>query len=436
MKRNARKVILDVLNQVDQGAYVNILMQDIYKLEDLRDLDKNFISKVVYGVLEQRIYLDYVVRHFSSVRLKKIEPSILNILRMGAYQFIFLDKTPDSAVVNESVKLAKKASHRHSGFVNALLRNMMRATEPVALPDLEKTPILHYSVKYAHPEWMVARFIDAFGEAFAVDLMAANNATPALSLRVNTRHGNREDLMTKFQEMGIKSKISDIVEDGILVEDGKQLMLVDNPLFRAGLFTIQDESSMKVTEILGIEAGDLVLDLCAAPGGKCTHIGQKLQGQGKVVACDVSQKKVAIIEENLKRLKIDGIETMVNDATCLNEAFIGAFDKVLLDAPCSGLGIIRRKPDIKYNRLESDALALQAIQVEMIDLASQYLKAGGVLVYSTCTIDAVENEQVIQRFLSDHSEFEIDPVADQPYMKLYPNVDETDGFFCCRMIKK
>lgn len=436
MKRNARKVILDILNQVDQGAYVNILMQEIYKLDDLSDLDRNFISKVVYGVLEQRIYLDYIVRHFSSVRLKKIEPSILNILRMSAYQYMFLDKTPDSAVVNESVKLAKKASHRHSGFVNALLRNMMREENPVPLPDIKKSKIQHYSVKYAHPEWMVERFFKNFGEDFSVELMIANNKTPYISLRVNTLFINREDLMTKFEAMGINCKISDIVDDGVIVEEGKQLMLLNNPLFKEGLFTIQDESSMKVIEVLNPQKGEQILDMCSAPGGKCTHIAQKLAGEGKVVACDISPQKIAIVKENLNRLKIEGVETIINDGTVLNEAFVGKFDRVLLDAPCSGLGIIRRKPDIKYNRQPSDASELQTIQLQMINNASEYIKSGGRLVYSTCTIGGIENDEVIRKFLKEHDNFEIEKINDEDAMKLYPHVDGTDGFYCCCLKKK
>ena len=436
MKTNARKVILDVLNQVDQGAYVSTLMQDIYKIEDLSELDRNFISKIVYGVLEQRIYLDYIVRHFSSVRLKKIEPEILNILRMGAYQYLFLDKTPDSAVVNESVKLAKKASHRHSGFVNALLRNMMRAEKDVPLPDLKNQPLEHYSVKYAHPQWMVERFFELFGEAFAIELMKANNEVPFLSLRVNTLYTNREDLMTKLENMGISCRKSDKVEDGIVVEQGKQMMLLHNPLFKEGYFTIQDESSMKVTEILKPEQHDLILDLCAAPGGKTTHIAEKLQGTGKVVACDVSVKKIDIVKENLDRLRIKGVETLINDGTVLNQSFVNKFDKVLLDAPCSGLGIIRRKPDIKINRQASDAKELQVIQLKLIEVASEYVKAGGVLVYSTCTIDDLENDQVIEKFLAEHSDFTVDEIQGQKSMKLYPNTHGTDGFYCCRLQKK
>jgi len=435
MKRNARKVVLDVLNKVDKGDYVSGVMQDIYKLDDLSDLDRNFISKIVYGVLEQRIYLDYVIRHFSSVRLKKIDGDILNILRMGVYQFVFMDKVPDSAVVNESVKLAKKASHRHSGFVNALLRNLMREGLDGIMPDKAKDPIKYYSVKYAHPEWMVSQFIRDFGETFAVDLMVANNESPKLTIRNNSLCQNREDLMTKLREMKIDCDFSDIVEDGLVIDEGKQMNLLSNKLFLEGKFTVQDESSMMVTQMLDPQPGERILDLCAAPGGKASHIGQRLKGQGQVVACDVSQNKIDLIHENIKRLNISGIITQINDGLVLNETLVGAFDRVLLDAPCSGLGIIRRKPDIKFNRQETDGLDLQEVQKTMMSHAGTYVKDQGILVYSTCTIDPRENDQVIEWFLSEHKNFVLDQSIDVNPLKLYPNVDETDGFYCCRLKK-
>lgn len=433
MIKNARKVALELLNDNEKNQYVNKLVQNLYKREDIDERDKHFISKIVYGVVEQKIYLDFLIRKFSSVRLKKIEPSILNILRMSVYQILFMDKTPNPSAVDEAVKLAKKESFRHSGFVNGVLRNFIRDGHKVQIPRADK--IEYLSIKYSHPEWMVKRFIELFGEAFAEDLMKANNTIPDVSIRVNTLMTNREDYMTKLQMDGIPCRISDIVEDGIVIEQGKKLDLEHNEDFKKGLFIIQDESSMKIAYIVAPESGDLVLDLCAAPGGKTTHMAQ-LCPTAHITSCDVSEQKLHLIEENVKRLNLENVSLILNDATQENESFLNHFDKVLVDAPCSGLGIIRRKPDIKYHKTYEDILALSEIQINILSQASKYVKTEGFLVYSTCTVDPIENDEVIKQFLRTHQEFEIVPIDDNNALQLYPNVDETDGFYCCKMKKK
>jgi 16S rRNA (cytosine967-C5)-methyltransferase len=436
MKINARKVILEILDDCDRQQFSNKLIQDMYKNKDIPTIDKGFISKIVYGVIENKLYLDFVIRKFSSVRLKKIEPSILNILRMSAYQFIYLDKTPDSAVVNEAVKLTKKASFRHSGFVNGLLRNLMRDFNKVQLPNKEKETVSYLSIKYSHPEWLVDRWLGVFGLDFTEELLSANNQTPNLSIRVNTLKTNREDLMTNLTSMGISCEKSDIVEDGIIITDSKPLSLNDNEAFVNGLFTVQDESSMKVSELLAPKAGEHVLDLCAAPGGKSTHMSQLMEGKGQVIACDLTDKKLVLIKENINRLGLKNIQMKVNDATLKNESFLDRFDKVLVDAPCSGLGIIRRKPDIKYQKSLEDLVALKDIQTKIIEQASSYVKSGGVLMYSTCTIEENENRKIVDAFLASHPEFSILPFEDQEDLQLYPNVHGTDGFYCCKLKRK
>jgi 16S rRNA (cytosine967-C5)-methyltransferase len=425
MKVNARKVILEVLNEWNKEKYVNRLLMDVNNHPDLEIRDKNFISKVVYGVVENKLLLDYVIRKNSSVRLKKIDPSILNVLRMASYQILFLDKTPDSAAVNEAVKIAKKVSFRHSGFVNGVLRSITRMDE-IAYPTDVKERI---SIKYSHPLWLVERWIELFGSEFTEDLCKANNETPHLSLRVNTQKVQREDLITKLETSGISVRKSDIVEDGIIVENMKNSSLYQNDLFNQGYFTIQDESSMLVTEVLAPNPSDRILDLCAAPGGKTTHLAQRLEN-GSVTSCDVSENKLALINENKSRLSLDNIEVVLNDALVLNEAFIGQFDKVLVDAPCTGFGIIRRKPDIKYYKSSDDSLSLQEIQIGILKNAAKYIKEDGEIVYSTCTIDPIENQEVIKLFLASDDRFKVSKEK-----ILYPNVDETDGFYVCKLEK-
>lgn len=434
MKVNARKVVLEILNDCDKGIYSNKLIQDMHKREDIAEIDKNFISKIVYGVIENKLYLDFMIRKFSSIRLKKIDPSILNVLRLSVYQFLYMDKTPDSAVVNEAVKLTKKINHRHGGFVNGLLRNLIRDSHKIQIPKGDQVQYL--SIKYSHPEWMVERWIGLFGDEFTEELLRANNATPHLSIRTNTMKINREDLMTKLQMNGIDCQISDIVEDGIVVRQAKGFALDKDPLFQEGYYTIQDESSMKIGEIMAPKSGEKILDLCAAPGGKTTHMAQIMDNQGHIVSCDVSDKKLQLIQENIDRMGLTNIELKLNDATILNEAFINQFDRVLVDAPCSGFGIIRRKPDIKYHKSMEDIVALSHIQMQILEHAGEYVKSGGTLVYSTCTIDPMENRDLIKAFLSKHNQFERVDIEDNEDMQLYPHVDETDGFYCCKLKKK
>lgn len=433
MKINARKVVLEILNDVEQGAFSNKLIQSLQEREDLDARDKGFISKIVYGVVENKLYLDYVIRKFSSVRLKKIDPEILNVLRMTAYQIIYLDKVPNAAAVDEGVKLAKKINFRHKGFVNALLRSLIKGYDAVELPS---DGVERLSVKYSHPKWMVERFIHIHGYEFTEDLLSANNEEPDLVLRVNTLLINREDLMTKLNMLGLEVEKSDIVEEGIIVENLGNQRIDEIEWFQKGYFTIQDESSMMVGHIAMPEAGQKVLDLCAAPGGKATHMAQLMGNKGQVIACDVSDKKINLIKANVKRLGLNNVQMVINDATVLNESFVDKFDKVLLDAPCSGLGIVRRKPDIKYHKTLEDIHTLNDMQQSMLLHAAKYVKKGGELIYSTCTIEPLENSEMMDWFSKHHDDFERVTIDESLDLQMYPNVDETDGFYICKFRRK
>ncbi len=433
MKVNSRKVILELLNEADQGRYSNKLVQDVQARDDLDARDKGFINKILYGVIENRIYLDYVIRKFSSIRLKKIEPEILNVLRMSAYQIMYLDKVPNSAAVDEAVKLTKKINKRHSGFVNGILRSLIRDVDTVKLPTAENERL---SVQYSHPLWLVERWISLFGASFTEDLLKANNETPKMVLRTNTILINREDLMTKLSFEGLDVEKSDIVEEGIIVNQLNDRSIDEIKWFIDGYFTVQDESSMMIGHVIDPQEKEKVLDLCAAPGGKTTHMAQLMNNKGQVFACDVSDAKLKLVKENVRRLKLNNVRMMINDATVLNEEFVDGFDRVLLDAPCSGLGIIRRKPDIKYQKTEEDILSLNELQKSMLEHAAKYVKVGGVLVYSTCTIEPRENSILVDAFLKMNDGFEKVAINDTNDLQLYPNVDETDGFYACKLRRK
>lgn len=433
MKVNTRRVVLELLNDVEKGKYSNTLIQQLQKRDDIDDRDKKLISKIVYGVIENKLYLDYVIRKFSSIRLKKIDPDILQVLRLTAYQIMYLDKIPDSAAVNEGVKLVKKIQPRHSGFANGLLRNLARSYESVVLPE---DLLDRLSVVYSHPKWLVERLVNKHGSDFTEKLLEANNETPSLVVRTNTLLINREDLMTKLQLAGLEVKKSDIVEEGIIIDALGADALDKLMLFKEGYFIVQDESSMMVGHVLNPESSDCVLDMCAAPGGKTTHLASLMGNKGQVYACDVSQNKLNLIKENVKRLGLNNVRMFLNDGTKYNEDFIEKFDKVLLDAPCSGLGIIRRKPDIKYQKTNEHIEELMNIQYDMLLQSAKYVKKGGVLVYSTCTIDERENQEMMTRFLEAHDEFVREPINGTDDLQMYPHIHHTDGFYICKLRKK
>jgi len=349
---------------------------------------------------------------------------------------LYLDKIPDSAAVNESVRMAKRYGHSASaGYVNGLLRAVLREREKLVFPE---ETIARLSVQYSYPEWLVERWISQFGKDFCEALLDAGNREPELCLRVNTLKTDRESLMKKIES----ARASGLCADAILC-DGFDLAHSD--VFREGLVTAQDIGAMLASCVLKPEPGEVVYDMCAAPGGKTTHIAQLMQNRGSIRAFDIHAHKIELIRQNASRLGIDMITAEEKDASLYDAALSQTADKILADVPCSGLGIIRRKPDIKWNKTQADDLS--AIQMQILENAADYLKPGGELVYSTCTVEPAENELLIEAFLKKHPEFsavdftEILPeklqkeTAASGYLTLYPNVDETDGFFIAKLRK-
>ena len=446
MKKNSRELALKILNEVtEDDAYSNLsINKNIDK--SVTDLDASFIREVVYGVLENKIYIDYVIRSFSKVRLKRIEPVIMNILRIGIYQMLFMDRIPDSAAVNESVKLAKTyASKGSHAFTNGMLRNISRNKDKIELPDKSKDGIKYLSVKYSHPEWMIERWKKQYNFPFAEELVKANNKRPKLNIRTNTLKISRDELIERLEDQNLICKKTPYAKDGIIVENPINIINTDE--FKEGLFQIQDESSMLVSQIMDPKEGSLVIDVCSAPGGKTTHIAQMMNNKGRVIARDIYDHKLKLINENSKRLGLDIIEIEEYDATKLDENLLEKADYTLVDAPCSGLGLIRRKPDIKWNKRESDIDNIKELQYEILETSSKYVKKGGVLVYSTCTIDKEENINLIKQFLSENDDFELldfkdlvdnskDLIKNTGYIELFPNINDTDGFFISKMVKK
>lgn len=443
-----REIALKVLFDVNEKqAYSNISLNKHLEAYDLKKVEKSFITELVYGTIQWRLTIDWIIQKFSSVKLKKMSPWILNILRLGVYQIMYLDKVPESAACNESVNLAKKYGHSTtSRFVNAVLRNLVRNKENIEYPDREKDFENFLCIKYSHPEWMVKNWIKRFGNDFTEALLISNNKLPDFSIRVNTLKLTKAQLIEQFDQNNIEYMDGKYIEDALILKNPSGISKME--VFKQGYFHIQDESSMLVGGILDPKPGELVMDVCSAPGGKATHLAQLMGNKGTVIARDIHKHKISIINDTAKRLGIDIIKAEHFDATIVDENYLNRVDKVLVDAPCSGLGIINRKPDIKWSRTIEDKKGITEIQIKILKTAAEYVKGGGTLVYSTCTIEWEENEGIIKEFLKSNKEFYLEDLtpfipskiikatAKEGYIQLLPSIDEIDGFFIARLKKR
>lgn len=439
---NAREVSLRILLEFEKtDAYSNLLLDSELKKLDLSELDKAFVTRLVYGVITYKRTLDYIISKLSKIKMKKISSPIINILRLGLYQIYYLDKIPNSAGVNESVKLAKKYGHQASGnFVNALLRNAGKSSKEAFFEDI-KDKKEKLAISYSYPDWIVELYIKQYGIDRTGDILKVNEEELVDCIRVNTLKTTREDLLNELSEFNVKEGR---VKDILYTADIKRLLVSD--LFNKGLFTIQDEAPSLVGHIVKPKEGEEILDICAAPGGKTTHLAQLSNDKAKITAFELHEHRCKLIEKLCIRLGIKSIKVEQKDATLFDESMVEKFDKIVADVPCSGLGVIRRKPDIKWNTKEEDIEELTKIQYKILTNASKYLKTGGVLVYSTCTNVYAENEGVVNKFLEENKEFKISKIDNIPedFMKhvyndgmleLSPDKNNCDGFFICKLTK-
>jgi len=443
MKINARKMAIKILNRIEiDQQFSHRVINEYFREFELEPIDRRFVSSVVLGVLENKMLLDYYIRYYSKLRFGKINREVVNILRLGMYQILFMDRVPNSAAVDESVKLAKKINQNQGGYVNAILRNFVRTHKQVKLPDRNKNLIDFLSITYSHPQWLIRKWLNVYGETFTEALLSSNNEMPNVVVRVNTLKTDRQTLIELFKREGIEASKSKWAKDGIVIEKLKGISIEAIPGFRDGLFQIQDESSMFIGEIANVKEGDFVMDVCAAPGGKTCHVAQKMNNKGHVLARDLREDKLHLIRDNAERLNIDIIETQVFDASVFDYDYRRKAACVIVDAPCSGLGIIRRKPDIKYNKSEDDLANLVEIQTNIINTCSEYVKIGGELIYSTCTINPDENQNIINQFLKHHSQFTLVDLSEyksnvnEQMLSFFPNRERTDGFFIAKLKRK
>lgn len=405
-KLSARDVALNVLTDVEvEGSYSNLKLNQALIQANLERSDAGLATELVYGTMAHLNTIDYFLDQLVTKGVQKLQPWVRSLLRMSFYQLYYLDRIPAHAAVNEAVNIAKQRGHQGvSGMINGVLRSVIRQLDELSIP--EGLPAAQrISLQYSHPQWMVKRWIKQYGEETTEQICMSNNEPPAVSVRVNTFRISREEMMRTLNEAGYYAQPSAVAPDGILVGGSGNMALTD--WYRDGLISIQDESSMLVAEAVQPQPGMNVLDCCAAPGGKTAHMAEKMKDQGRIVANDIHDHKRKLIDDQAERLHLNVIETAIGDALTLVDRYPAAsFDRILLDAPCSGLGVIRRKPDLKWNKSPQDIQDISELQQQLIQQVSTLLKPGGILVYSTCTIEYSENEYVVRRFLEHNSDFE------------------------------
>ena len=427
----ARNIALKSLYEINtKQAYSNILLDKFINenREKLSNLDINFISELVYGVVTWKLTLEYIIQKYSKTKIKKMSDWVKNILYLGSYQIIFLDKVPKSAAVNESVNLCKKYNFKSVGLVNAILRKIEKS-DYKEISNITNS-ITRISLKYSMPEWIVKKICDEYGEEETANICQNLNLRPNISVRINRLKGK--------MDLGEKG----ILEDFRTITGTKNITKTKE--YIEGNITIQDEAAGLSSFVLAPKEGEIVLDACSAPGGKTTYLAELMHNKGKIVAWDIYEERLKQVEQNAKRLGIDIIQTEVHDATKLKEEYVEKFDKILLDVPCLGLGVIRRKPDIKWNRQEEDIKEISDIQFNILKTCSKYLKKNGTLVYSTCSMLKEENDAIIEKFIKEEK-FETVNIEEQipnEFSKITTNnmvqflpSQNHDGFFIT-MLKK
>ena len=440
----AYKILFDI--EVN-GNYSNMALNKYLNEAGLDDQDKGFVTELVYGILEKKRYLDYMINKVSKIKVRKMQHPVKLVLRMGVYQLVYMDGVADYAAINESVNIMKKLDKRSASFVNAILRNISRNLDEVK--DISLNTVDKLAIYYSYEKWIVENLVKEYGFERTEEILRALSQKPNIYLRVNRtklRPGQSMDYLVgqiigRLIDQGLEASRVEGLEEAIKV---KGLKSIDkHPLFREGYVSVQDISSILVAKVMDPKRESRVLDLCAAPGGKSTHIGELMENTGHLISQDIFDHKIKLMNTYARRLGLNNMEARLGDALVLNDDYIGKFDYVLCDVPCSGMGIVRRKPEIKYKK-EEEVENLPDLQYQILENASSYLKEGGILIYSTCTIFRQENMEVVDRFLANHKDYELDDlgsvkeflgIGDKGLVKILPDQYEMDGFFICRMKK-
>lgn len=418
---NIRKIIFHVL--LKEQTLLHQQLDDVRTRYDLSSKDRRFFTRMIRGIISREIYLDYVIAFYSKYALEKLDRELLILLRMGIFQLIEMDKIPERAAVYETVKLAKKS---HKSMINAVMRQFIRDGKTVPLPD---DPVMRLSIETSHPQWLVTMWFQRFGEDFTKKLLLANNQIAPVTLRINSFVCSVEEWLEQARDMGVVCEPLDDMPYAVNVLDLKEWTVQALPGYENGAFIVQDLASQKVVQQLGEQSIDLAIDVCASPGGKSIHLTNIAK---KVYAFDKSPEKLLPIMENMKRMGVsDQIKLQVVDAEHPLLELFGKADVVVVDGPCSNLGVIRKKPDVRNRKSPEDLVLLSQLQESILSNSSNYVKMGGKLLYSTCTISKKENESVVANFIGAHPDFVV--IKEQ---QLFPHIDDCDGFYICWMERK
>lgn len=440
MRDKPREKALEILCRVEEGAFADALLDDARRRFNPRD--SAFLLELVYGVLRHRSRLDWTLDQFSAQPLSKTDSRTRNILRLGAYQMLFLDRVPVSAAVNTSTELAKEHGKK-SSYVNGLLRNLDRRRNEITGPS-SQDPATRLSILYSHPAWLVRRWLRRFGPEKTETILRENNRPAPLIIRTNSLRASRDDLKASLESEGSVVRETAYSPAGLEIISSPGIPNLTS--YKKGWFMVQDEAAQLVGLMLGPGPGERVLDAAAAPGGKATHLAEQMKNTGSLIALESNPGRIGRIEENRERLGATIVKPVLGDAMAWREEW---FDKVLIDAPCSGLGVLRRHPDGRWNKKENTIREQAAVQVRILENAASLLRPGGALVYATCTTEPEENENVINAFLNKApGAFQIDdprPFLPEPARKLvdergffrtFPDEPRMDGFFGARLVKK
>ncbi|MCL6635983.1 MAG: 16S rRNA (cytosine(967)-C(5))-methyltransferase RsmB [Peptococcaceae bacterium] len=446
---SAREMALEVLRAVEEeGAYANLALNKVLEKYRPGKLDRAFATELAYGALRSLNTLDWVLGQFVRQPLSSQTAAVRNILRLGVYQLMFMDRVPPSAACNEGAEMARR--HGHAGmvkFVNGVLRNVSRSLKEIQFPRLEDSPVEHISLRYSHPAWLVERWLKEFGPEDTMALCRANNEPAPNTVRTNTLKITRAGLVERLRREGLAVRETVFAPEGLVIEGF--LSLGSLASFKEGLFQVQDESSMLAARALMPATGAFVIDACSAPGGKTTHLAQLMENRGRILAVDVHPHKLALIAENCSRLGVTIVEGLARDARELPEQYNNQAGFVLVDAPCSGLGVLRRRPDARWRKDPVQFPAIVELQSGILESAARCVREGGVLVYSTCTITGEENLGQVENFLARHPEFALEDLTPllpaeldaagtlkRGYLQILPHRHGMDGFFIARMRKK
>ena len=425
MDKNRGAAFRTLLSVEEEKAYSNIELNK--QLAESGADDPAFVRELTYGVLENKIWLDHILDQLVDHGIESVKKQDLTILRMGLYQMLKMDSVPDYAAINESVALAKRFARGRGGFINGVLRSYEKKKDSITFPDPEEDPVSYLSVKYSYEPWIVELWLDSYDREFTEALLAAGNETPDMTIRYNWLKVMKQDLIDILTQGGYEVANGSYAVNALKVK-GPDLLATN--AYKNGLFSVQDEASQLTAEILDPKKGDTVVDVCAAPGGKTMAIAERMNNTGEIIAQDIYKRKVDLIDKEAKRLGVTIVKTRTWDATRVDSTMVGKADRVICDVPCSGLGVVRRKPEIKYKKETEEFLLLPKKQLTILNSSAQYVKPGGVLMYCTCTINPAENEEVVSSFLKNHGNFRMVETK-----QLFPHTNGTDGFFICKMEK-